>query len=228
MVKIVDEISAELQQEDFFNKVKKALPFIGGLCVLILIGSAVYAWRMHAQEKQLERDEQTYHQALLHIEKSEFNQAHRLLDTLQSSKGMKFLARMEKAKIEKRDFVLTGSKKALSQLGAIDQQLKKEHSSLALQNFLTMSQAFLSSSNHPDLKKKIDSFLSPTNPWYLVALSWKALNTYAVGNKKDIAPAFALWSNETHRLEKQHPGSVGPLSWISRCATMGIFVGTRP
>ena len=139
MVKMVDDISEELRREDFFNKVKKALPFAGSLCVLVLIGSAFYAWRTHAQEKQLERDEQTYQQALLHIEKSEFDRAQSLLDALRSSRGMQFLARMEKAKIEKRDFVLTGSKKALSKIGEIDRELEKDYSSLALQNFLTMS-----------------------------------------------------------------------------------------
>jgi hypothetical protein len=45
MVKVVDEISQELKREDFFNKVRQALPFVGGACILVLLGSAVYAAR---------------------------------------------------------------------------------------------------------------------------------------------------------------------------------------
>jgi hypothetical protein len=228
MVKIVDEISQELKREDFFNKVRQALPFIGGACILVLLGSAFYAWRAHAKEKQLERDERTYEQALVHIEKNEFDQAQPLLDTLCSSRGMGVLARMDKARIEKKDFLLTGSKKALSTIDILYRHLEKEYISLSLQGFLTLSQAFLSSSKNPDLEKKISAFLSQNNPWYPLALSWKTLNTYTNGNKKDIAPAFALWSSEMNRSGKQAPGSVGPLSWISRCATMGTLLEVKP
>jgi hypothetical protein len=228
MVKVVDEISQELKREDFFNKVRQALPFVGGACILVLLGSAVYAWRAHAKEKQLERDERTYAQALVHIEKNEFGQAHSLLDTLCSSRGMGFLARMEKARIEKKDFLLTGSKKALSSIDTLYRHLEKEYISLSLEGFLTLSQAFLSSWENPTLDKKILSFLSQNTPWYPLALSWKTLNTYTSGNKKDIAPAFALWSSEMNRLGKQTPASIGPLSWISRCATMGTLLEVKP
>ncbi len=228
MAKVIDDISEEIRREDLFNKAKKALPFVGGLCILILIGSAFYAWRNHAYEKQLARDEKIYQQALVHIETKEFDKAQSLLDSLTTSPGLHFLARMQKARIEKTDFLLTGSKKALGAFTQTFRSIEKEYTSLPVQNFLTLSQAFSTSASDLQGDKKVQSFFTRESPWYPLALSWKALHAYNTGNKKEIAAAFALWSNEVSRLEKQIPTSAGPLPWISRCATMGTLLGGQP
>jgi len=99
---LIDDIQEELRREDFFNTLKKRLPWFIGAVAAILMGAAGYTLMQSRAEKNLVLYESIYEQAMEKIEQKDAPAAIKLLqDVAGQCPGLEFLALMTLANIKK-------------------------------------------------------------------------------------------------------------------------------
>ena len=100
--KKLDVIYEEIKREDFFNKIRAALPYIvGGACIILSI-TAWHSWREHKHEKNLITQEALYEEGILLHKKGEKEKALTIMNNLiKNSTAFRFLALCQKNLLEK-------------------------------------------------------------------------------------------------------------------------------
>lgn len=102
MSPLIDDIQEELRREDFFNTLKKRLPWIIGAVAAILMGAAGYTLMQSRAEKNLVLYESVYEQALEKIAQKDGAAAEKLLqEVAEQCPGLEFLALMTLADMRK-------------------------------------------------------------------------------------------------------------------------------
>ncbi len=102
MSPLIDDIQEELRREDFFNTLKKKLPWIIGAVTATLMAAAGYTLMQWRAEKNLVLYEKVYEQALEKIAQKDGLGAEKLLqEVAQQCPGLEFLALMTLADMHK-------------------------------------------------------------------------------------------------------------------------------
>ena len=102
----IDDIQEELRREDFFNHLKKGLPWIVGFILLILMTAAGYTLIQWQKEKTLIQYEAVYQEALEKIENKDPSRATKLLKQVaKQCSGLRFAAQMTWANIHQKNLV---------------------------------------------------------------------------------------------------------------------------
>lgn len=106
MSPLIDDIQEELRREDFFNTLKKRLPWIIGAVAAVLMATAGYTFVQWRAEKNLVLYENLYEQALEKIEQKDDVGAEKLLqDVAKQCPGLEFLALMTLADMHKTNLI---------------------------------------------------------------------------------------------------------------------------
>ncbi len=106
MSPLIDDIQEELRREDFFNTLKKRLPWMIGAVAAILMAAAGYTFVQWRAEKNLVVYEGVYEQALEKIaEKDELGAEKLLQDVAKQCPGLEFLAVMTLADMHKTKLI---------------------------------------------------------------------------------------------------------------------------
>lgn len=215
MVKVVDEIYEEIKREDFFNRLKKFLPFIGLGIVAILTAAGVYSWYIHHKDTVLQRQEQLYVQALENMSKGYLDQASRQLDELvRSSSDLRSLAMMQKAVIDQERFSLAGQdKKELERTRECYNALLSSHPSIPLKNFMLAVKVMADPSLQSafpggNLATSVDS------PWHSVELMGKALEAYRTSGSSAVK-FFQQWGTSIDLYSES-------LRWLAKYCFLGV------
>ncbi len=102
MSPLIDDIQEELRREDFFNTLKKRLPWIIGAVAAVLMGAAGYTFVQWRTEQNLVLYENVYEQALEKMAQKDGAAAEKLLQKVaEHCPGLKFLALMTLADMHK-------------------------------------------------------------------------------------------------------------------------------
>jgi len=107
---LIDDIQEELRREDFFNTLKKRLPWIIGAIAVVLVGAAGYTLMQWRAEKNLVLYESVYEQALEKMAQRDDLGAEKLLqEVVEHCPGLEFLALMTLADMHKTKLIQTTS-----------------------------------------------------------------------------------------------------------------------
>jgi hypothetical protein len=144
---LIDDIQEELRREDLMQRFKKAFPWIVGLVVLILLFAASDTWVKGRREKQMVHYEFLYESAIECINNKDTVQAKTILaDIAKNCKGMRFLALMTLADMEKNALLqgLSGNQAtSRSDLIHVDAQLISWFADRQFHQFLSLCRLFL-------------------------------------------------------------------------------------
>ncbi len=193
MSPLIDDIQEELRREDFFNTLKKRLPWIIGAVAAILMGAAGYTLVQWRAEKNLVLYESIYEQALEKIEQKDALAAIKLLeDVAGQCPGLEFLALMTLGNMHKTMLLqMTGpqtdssSEKAAERSGNTDpQKVLDARKELALLDYRILSQ--FSDTELSQFLSLCRLMLDVQQPWSYFGPS--PLIRYHDSSKKDTVP----------------------------------------
>ena len=216
-----DEIQEEIEQENFFEKVRKWIPFFFGFAVLALLITGGYLWYDYAQRKRLHEYERLYHTALGALAKKDFSVAREKLNNLATiqtypllslfrklifdqadvSEGYRFLAMLQLAKLDQDDYQTTLSQGVFRRIAQrYETLLETQKINPSLEFFFKGALDLLSMNEgkqDSELKSFINTrFFSPRNAWSVIGIESKALWAYLEKKPKETQTYFLKWIEE--------------------------------
>ncbi|BDB96542.1 hypothetical protein [Candidatus Hydrogenosomobacter endosymbioticus] len=220
MASAFDEINDEIERENFFAAVRKWIPLFIAASFIALVFTASYLFVSYRNEQILISQEKMYEQALEHMKVGDIEKARVLFNSLRKSakeKGYGFLAALQIASMEHRDFKASLSKEPIKRIQDIYVDILRNRFggvSTALENFF-MAAFDLSKMNHRPDDGKVKSFVmgrffTPHNAWAGVGYQRVALADIASEVSSDkLAKSLANWVKFSDR------------SWMSNLAYIG-------
>ena len=188
---LIDDIQEELRREDLHNRFKKALPWLGGLVVLILIVTAGYSMHQSSHEKKLMQYEDLYGLAIQNMGKKDWENAKTQLEMVaKDCAGLRFLALSTLSKmhqdglLQKAGSLPTAQR---SQLLRHDSEILTHYPNMEFQQFLAINRLFLDA----QLKK---GYFGPAPVGMMAAHTSQEATPLS---KDDLSNAFAVYQSST-------------------------------
>lgn len=195
--KKLDVIYEEIKREDFFNKIRAALPYIiGGVCI-ILGATAWHSWREYKHEKNLISQEALYEEGVLLYKKGQKEKALGIMNNLiKNSRAFRFLALCQKNLLEKDLHPLQGEK-------TFQKDLETYYSSIVeIVNFFDIGKSF----------QNFDGVMAPVDKENIWHGPWLLREGILAAQRGEKEKTFQLFAN----LEKfLSPDSEGKSMWWS-------------
>lgn len=220
----LDVIYEEIKRENFFNRIKQAMPYIIGTILCILSFTAWHSWKNYKQEHRLMEEEALYEHGLFLYSKGQKEEAIKIMDRLiQETKSFRFLAICQKGIWEKEG--QTSSTSSVSK--NFQEDLKRHYGSIVeLISFFDICHGF-------EIIHLPMAPLDKQNIWHAPWLLREGLLAYHEKNKEKTLKIFQelrrffepdekgyynWWS-----LENEFPKWIENLEYINYYVTLGAM-----
>ena len=188
---LIDDIQEELRREDLQNRFKKALPWLGGLIVLILVLTAGYSMQKSRHQKHLIRYEALYAEAVENMGKKNWGNAKNQLETIaKNCTGLRFLALSTLSKMQQDGLLKKAGSMPAAQRSDLlnhDAEILGNYANLEFRQFLGLNRLFLDA----QLKK---GYFGPSP---LGMVSPHSTSEPQPLSKDDLSNMFALYQGST-------------------------------